>query len=191
MRLRLEGRGKIYFPSDFKMLGGADAVKMALSRLAEEKMIVRLAQGIYLYPKIDPELGILMPSIETIATALAKRDRARIIPSGVQAMQMLGLTTQVPLKVTYLTDGSPRRLKMGTRTITFKRVSPRQLAMKGKITTLVAQALQALGKENVTSETKALVHNALKQENPKFLQHDIALAPEWIAKIMRGIVENN
>lgn len=188
-KIKSKGRGAIVFPSDLKSLGSPDAVKMALSRLAKEKVIVRLAQGIYLYPKIDPELGVLSASIESIAEAIARRDRARILPTGVLAMQMLGFSTQVPMKTIFLTDGSPRKIKVGHRSITFQRTSPRHLAMKGKITTLVVLGLQELGKAEVTNAVKSLVATALRRETKEILEHDILLAPAWVAKIMREAID--
>ncbi|MCD8500524.1 MAG: type IV toxin-antitoxin system AbiEi family antitoxin domain-containing protein, partial [Bacillaceae bacterium] len=95
--------------------GTSIAVRHALSRLCKSGLILRLAEGIYLYPKIDKELGlgVLYPSIDTIAKAIAKKDKARIVPTGVYALNRLGLSTQVPANAVYLTDGSPRRIKVG------------------------------------------------------------------------------
>lgn len=184
-------KGTIIMPTDFKSLGHADAVKMALSRLAKEKTIVRLAQGIYLYPQIDPELGTLSASIEAIAAALAKRDRARIVPSGAYAMNRLGFSTQVPMNVVYLTDGSPRKIQVGRRAITFRRASPRHLALKGKISSLVVIGLQALHQDEVTPAIRRIVADALRQERPKDVAHDILLAPERVAKIMREALDKD
>ncbi len=187
-KIKAKGRGSIILPNDFKVLDNPDAVKMALSRLAKEQVILRLAQGIYLYPKIDPELGTLVPSIEEVAKALAKRDRVKITPSGIQAMHMLGFTTQVPMQVVYLTDGSPRKIKVGKRTITFKRKSPKQMALKGKYSSLVIQGLQELGMDNVTKAIKDLSKAALEKENAELLRHDMMIAPEWVAKILRELM---
>ncbi|HEX2901256.1 MAG TPA: DUF6088 family protein [Bacteroidia bacterium] len=183
-KIKSKGRGAIVFPSDLKSLGNPDAVKMALCRLAKEKVIVRLAQGIYLYPKIDPELGVLSASIESIAEAIARRDRARILPTGDFAMNRLGFSTQVPMNFVFLTDGSPRSVQIGRSTIKFKRSSPKHLTLKGKISSLVILGLESLGSQNVTPEIKQIVANALRREEPKILAHDIQLASARVARIM-------
>ena len=190
-RVKSKRKGSVFFADDFKAIGSPDAVKMALSRLAKEGIVVRVAQGIYLYPKVDPEMGRLSASIESIAAAIAKRDRARILPTGVLAMQMLGFSTQVPMKSVFLTNGSPRKIQLGRRTITFKRTSAKHLAMKGKVTTLVVLGLQELGQSSVTHEIKSLVASALRRETKAILEHDMLLAPVWIAQIMREAIQQN
>src|SRR5690554_2410928 len=92
-------KGNILFVDNFLNLGNPENIKKALYRLTnEKKILIRLAHGIYLYPKIDEELGILYPSTEEIAEAIAKRNKARIIPTGIYALNRLGLSTQVPMK---------------------------------------------------------------------------------------------
>ena len=120
-------RGSVIFVDDFLDKGNHESVKKALLRLKEKEVLVRLAHGIYLYPKVDKELGVLFPSIEEIAKAIARRDKVSIVPTGVQALSKFGLSTEVPTKVVYLTDGSARTVKIGKRTITFKKASPKNL----------------------------------------------------------------
>ena len=141
-RLERFERGRILFPSDFKDLASIATINQTLSRLTKQGILRRLGQGVYQYnPKIDKELGILNPSLEEIAEAIAKRDMVRIIPTGIYALQKLGLSTQMPMQAVYLTDGAPRKIKVGKRIITFKKTSPKKLLIKGKIDQLVIQAL--------------------------------------------------
>ncbi len=184
-RIRSRRRGSVFFADDFTAIGSPDAVKMALSRLAKEGTVVRVAQGIYLYPKVDREMGRLSASIESIAAAIAKRDRARIIPTRVEALNRVGLSTQVPVNAVYLTDGSPRNIKIGKRSILLKKTSPKLLAMKGKISTLAIQAVQALGKDNVTEKERRVIAGVVEKEDPRLLRHDLDLAPAWVAKVIR------
>ena len=135
-------KGSVLFVDDFLDYGSSESIKKALLRLKEKGLLVRLAHGIYLYPKTDKELGILFPSTEEIAKAIARRDKSRIVPTGVQALNKLGLSTQVPMKVVYLTDGATRSIKVGKRTITFKNTSPKNLLAQGEISSLVIQALK-------------------------------------------------
>jgi hypothetical protein len=162
----------------------AESVKKALLRLNEKETIVRLAHGIYLYPKVDKELGILFPSTEDIALAIARRDKVRIIPTGVQALNKLGLSTQVPMKLVYLTDGGTRNIKVGKRTISFKNTSPKNLFMKGEISSMVIQALKTIGNSQLDDSTLLKIQNILKKEKKDNIINDAKLAPVWISKIL-------
>ena len=110
-----EQEGKIVFSTDYAELGTPEAIKKSLIRLCERNVIVRLAHGIYYKPKFDKELGLgmLLPSLDDIAQAIARRDHSRIVPTGDYALNSLGLSTQVPANAVYLTDGSPRRISVG------------------------------------------------------------------------------
>ena len=173
-------KGAIVFVSDFAAFGTAENVKKVLLRLEKKQLLVRLAHGIYLYPKIDKELGILYPSTESIAEAIAKRDKIRIIPTGIYALQQLGISTQIPMNVIYLTDGAPRKIKVGKRTITFKKTVPKNLAIKNKILSNIVQGLKELGKENITDEVKQKINQALEKVPVKALKEEILNAPVWV-----------
>ena len=101
----------------------------------------------------------------------------------------LGLSTQVPLNVIYLTDGAARKIKIGNRTITFKKTTPKNLAAIGEIDKLLIQALRTIGKDNVTENEIEKIQQLLKKEKPAHLQHDIRLAPDWIRKIMLPVLK--
>lgn len=177
-------RGSILFSDDFQKLQNPGAVKVALHRMVNRGNIRRMARGIFAKPKYSDLVGEILPTTEEIAKAIAKRDRARILPTGSYAMHVLGLTNQIPLKLVYLTDGSPRKITIGKRTIQFKKTTPKNLALKGEISKIVIQALREIGKDKATKEELSKIHSLLKQENKKIVKHDIALAPQWIAEIM-------
>lgn len=179
-------RGSILFPSNFDDMGNVEVVKKSLLRLENKKFLVRLAHGIYLHPKQDKLLGILYPTIEEIAIAIAERDKARIIPTGITALNKLGLSTQIPMNIVFLTDGAPRSIVVGKRTIKFKRTSPKNLAVKGEITSLIIQALKEIGKDSVTAEQLEKIKIHLKKERQEIIEHDAKLAPVWISKIMKN-----
>ncbi len=181
--LKSHPNGSVLFVDDFLDYGNHESVKKALLRLKEKEILVRLAHGIYLYPKIDKELGLLFPSTEDIAKAIARRDKARIVPTGIQALNKLGLSTQVPMKIVYLTDGAARSIKVGKRTITFKNTSPKNLLAKGEISSLVIQALKTIGQSKIDDETALKIHMLLKKEEKEKIINDAKLAPAWINKI--------
>ncbi len=184
-RIKKRGRGSILFPADFYTIGSTEAVKKILLRLEKQGLLTRLAFGIYLYPKQSKLLGNITPSLEEITKAIAKRDKARIVPTGSYALNALGLSTQVPLNAVYLTDGAARKVKVGKRTILFKKASPKNLAAVGTISGLAIQALKAIGEGKVSIEEEQQILKLLKKEPKGTLSQDIALAPEWIKIIMK------
>lgn len=177
-------KGSILFVDDFLDFGNPESIKKALFRLEGKGLLVRLAHGVYLYPKTDKDLGLLYPSVEQIAIAIAKRDKARIIPTGVQALNKLGLSTQIPLKVVFLTDGAARSIKIGKRTITFKKTSPKNLLAKGEMSSLVIQALKSIGQDKIEDDILIKLLAILKKEKKEIILHDAKLAPAWINKIL-------
>ena len=190
--IQVKGRGSIFFPSDFTSYGEVKAVGKSLERLTAKGDIVRLARGIYLYPEIDTVLGlgVLMPTIEQIAETIARRDKARIVPTGIYAMNKLGLSTQVPMNVVYLTDGAPRKVSLGNgRSIQFKYTTPRNLAFTNPLAMLVTFALKEVGKDNVTEDIIKRIKSVLQKERKENILADEALMPAWIRNITRKAYE--
>lgn len=120
-RIELQGENTLYRVRDFADMNNDGLVTRALSRLEKEGMLVRISQGIYLYPMRN-RFGILKPSIDDIAVAIAQKDKAGIIPSGLTALNKLALSTQVTMNAVYLTDATAREIKIGNRTIVLKQL---------------------------------------------------------------------
>ena len=170
------GPNKIYMVSDFAHLNNDGLVTRALSRLEK----IRLSQGLYLCPSRN-KFGVLRPSIEDIAYAIAEKDKARIIPSGLTALNKLGLSTQVTMNAVYLTDATARELTIGNRKIIFKRSAPRNFAYKTDLFPLIVAAMKELGKDNVTDEQVAIIKQAIeKYGSPDEIKYDYSIAPQWI-----------
>ena len=178
----------LIFLSDFRGIGTEAAIKKALSRLVQKGVLKRAAHGIYYIPKIDPLLGELHPGGEEVAMMLAKKEKIRIRPAGAFALNKLGLSTQVPTRLVYITDGPPRQLKMGKLEIKFKATSHKKLATTGKISALVIQALEELDLNNIDESRTARIKQLLLTEDPKKLKHDLTLAParihDYIVKLL-------
>lgn len=183
--IKSEPKGSLVLPDDFLSYGSSEAIRKALGRLEKKQFIVRVAQGIYVRPKVSKFIGPLLPTAEEVADAIAKRDHLRTLPTGSYALNALGLSTQVPMNIVLLTDGSPREIKVGKRKIKFKKTTPKNLMAKGKISRLAIQALKELGNGKVSEQEEKKVIDILKKEDEKDLKHDIALAPVWIQKIMK------
>ena len=178
-------RGVLLFPEDFSKYGSSEAVRLALHRLEKQEIIKRVAQGIYARPIISKYVGEVLPSAEIVAKGIAKRDRIRIVPTGAYALNALGLSTQIPMKLVFLTDGAQREIKIGQQSIKFKKTTPKNLLAKGEISSLVLQALREIGISKITLEEEEKIIELLKKEKPGNLEHDIQLAPVWIKKIMQ------
>lgn len=184
-KIKKARRGSLYFTSDFMAYGNSKAVSKALERLVDKAELKRVSRGIYSRPKTSKLIGEIIPSKEEVAKAIAKRDKARIIPAGSYALNVLGLSTQVPVNAVFLTDGAARKIKLDYGIITFKRTTPRNLASVGKLSGLVIQALKEIGKGKLEVWEEDKIIQILKKEDKSKLKHDIKMAPEWIRLIMR------
>lgn len=184
-------KGSILFITDFAEFGTSENVKKVLLRLEKKELLIRLAHGIYLYPRKDKVLGTLFPSTEDIAKAIAKRDKARIISTGSYALQQLGISTQIPMNIVYLTDGAPRKIQIGKRTITFKKTTPKNLTIKDRIMNNIVQGLKELGKGNVDNIAKSQIKKALKRVSFENIKEDSNTAPVWIKEQILELISEN
>jgi len=183
--------GSIFFPEDFASIGSDESIRQALSRICKAGTIIRLSKGIYLYPVIDEELGVFFPSVERIAKAIAKRDKSRIIPTGAFALNRLGLSTQVPMNVIFLTDGITRKINIGNQTITFKHTHPKSLSFRGKVTPLAVAALKEIGNGKASQEELLKIKKAIQSEPEETAIFDAYLAPRWITDILLTLIKSS
>lgn len=189
IKIKKAKRGTLFFVENFVKIANAKTVNKALERMVKTGELQRLSKGIYYRPANSKLIGELTPNIETVVLAIAKRDKARIVPTGSYALNQLGLSTQVPTNFIYLTDGSARKLIIGNSRITFKKTSPKNVSAVGEISGLVIQALKTIGKDNVKFNEIEHIQNLLKKEKHTRLEHDIRLAPAWIREIMLPVLK--
>ncbi|MFD3408331.1 DUF6088 family protein [Aquirufa sp. HETE-83D] len=180
--------GDIFFPAEFRMLGTDDAIKMALSRLVKENTIERLANGVYFIPQFHHLIGRIKPSLEMIANAIASRDHIQIKPTGMSALNKLGLSEQVPTRHVYITNGQPRTYHVAENEIHFKSASPKKLALKGPISSLIILAMDEMGQSEFDETLASKIKGLLKKEDAMLLENDMMLAPSWIAKELYSII---
>lgn len=188
-KIRRSRKGQILFLSDFRGMGSDAAIRKSLSRLSKEKKIKRIAHGIYLLPIIDPVVGEVIPSMEKIAEAIAKKEHVRIKPVGSFALHKLGLSTQIPMKLVYLTDGPAKSIKIGRTIIKFKATTPKKFSLEGKLSSLLIQALEELGTEHLDETTRKRIKGLLKKEDQRILMKDIKLAPTNISEFIFSILK--
>jgi hypothetical protein len=181
-------RGWVFTPQDFSDLAGNSSILMALSRLAKEKTIRRLAHGIYDYPIIHPKLGPIYPSAEEIARAAVRRHKTKLLPTGAYAANLAGISQQVPAKIVFFNSSIRRIIKMANMTIELKQTTPRNMATAGHITGIIIQALKHTGKEEFDNNQFTSLKKKLSAENLKQIKKDIRYAsPAWIADILRKL----
>jgi hypothetical protein len=189
-KIKNHKRGKIFFADDFVLLGSADSIRQALQSLQKSGLLVRVATGIYSYPKLNKFEWLnekyILPTIDEIAHAIAKRDKIRIVPTGVYALNALGLSTQVVMNVVYITDGAARRIQVGGgRGILFKHTSEiRRLSFKSELLMLIDSSLREIGEGKVLPHELEIIKEKLKYATQKDIDRDIDLMPIWVREIV-------
>lgn len=182
--------GSVFTPKDLVDLAPRGSVDVALSKMTSEGRIRRLSRGLYEVPKYSGLLGgPLSPDSDQIARAIARRYRWRIVPDGALAANMLGLSTQVPARICYLSDGPTRQVKVGRQTIRFKHARPKQMGVASTASALVIQALRHLGEEGVSLEAIAVLRTRLSSSEQRRLIRDARLSSDWIHGVARQIAE--
>jgi len=184
-------RGWVFTQVHFRDLGNDPGIRKTLQSLCDRGVLQRIARGLYLYPKTHPKLGVLSPTSDQVALALAGKDDLRIQPSGAYAANLLGLSEQVPAKVVFLTDGTNRKIKVGNQEIILKQTTPKNMATAGRTSGLVIQALRYLGKNHVDDAVVDTLARRLSPDDRRELIKDIRHAPAWIGAIFRRLAEGN
>ena len=185
--IRKRGKGAVFVPADFLDIGSRDAIDVALHRLVRQGTIRRLARGVYDLPRHHAMLGLLAPSAEEIARAMAGRDRTRIQPTGAYAANVLGLSEQVPAKAVFLTDGQARTVKIGPTTIQLRRTTPKNMETAGRLSGLLIQALRELGEEHITQARRDHLKRTIPATKRRELLKDLRFAPTWMHPIFREL----
>jgi Family of unknown function (DUF6088) len=176
---RAKGPGAVFTPTDFLNLGSRAAIDQALSRLAKNGKLRRLARGLYDYPRVHPQFGPLAPSPHAVAQAFARETGSNLQVAGAQAANALGLSTQVPARSVYLTDGPSRRVALGKRIIDVRHASPKHLVAPGSLAGTFVQALRHLGPDS----TSAVIDAAAQRLTPsdrRTLAKGAKQAPAWM-----------
>jgi hypothetical protein len=190
-RIRTQDRGKVFIPKDFLDLGSRAAADQSLSRLVRGGEVQRLGRGLYHYPQMNERLGIpLAPDLDEIADALGRQTGSRIVPSGAVAANRLGLSTQVPAKPVYLTDGRTRQVRIGSTVIQLRHAAPKELPVGSRTSAMVFQALRYLGQAAVDEQVIARLRRSLSAEQRQELLRDARYTTDWIAAVVRQIAQD-
>ena len=189
LRRQIEKRlpGAVFVTREFLDLGSRAAVDEALSRLAHEGVIRRLGRGLYDFPRLHPVFGPVPADPDQIAAALARKTGSRLQSAWGQAANALGLSTQVPARAVYLTDGRRRSVQVGGQTIELRHAEPRSLAGAGRTEGMVIQALRHLGPEQINAEVIGRLRQTLTAREKAALGREALNAPEWLVPTLQEI----
>ena len=182
--------GTLFFNTSFPEYDD-EYVGKILSDLVKSGDLHHLSRGVYL--KTDQtRFGLVYPPVSEIASAIAERDKAQILPTGATALNLLGLSTQMPMNPVFLTSGSARTITVDGRMITFKRAVPKNFAIKGKIRSLIVQALKYIGENNITEEDRLAIGDLIRRDTDIVnLSEDLQMMPSWIRKFFVNALKSN
>lgn len=190
LRKRIEAmpEDSVLFRSDFPEYH-SEFVGETLAELTKEGVLVKLAQGIYAKPRMS-RFGAVLPSVEKIVQAIAVRDNAKVLPSGMTVLNALGLSTQVPMNYTYLTTGSERTVKLTNRQVVLKRGVPKNFWYETRLIALLVQALKTLKQENVGQEELQIIRSLIEKEPDKeTLAKDVDKMPAWMKRLIKPMLK--
>ena len=191
--LRSWERGRFVFTDDFASLESQGSVRIGLCQLVKDGVLHRIARGIYYYAGITGDINVktsfVMPSEETIAYAVAERERIRIIPYGDQAAKKLGITGMSISMLKYLTDGAPRVINLAKgRKIYFNHTSEvKMFDFCNETMQMISSAIRALGADMIGEREKQILQEAIRKVPDKEFEKDITIPPAWVQAIMLEI----
>ena len=191
--LRSWERGRFVFTDDFASLESQGSVRIGLCQLVKDGVLHRIARGIYYYAGITGDINVktsfVMPSEETIAYAVAERERIRIIPYGDQAARQLGITGMSISSLKYLTDGAPRVINLAKgRKIYFNHTSEvKMFDFCNETMQMISSAIRALGADMIGEREKQILQEAIRKVPDKEFEKDITIPPAWVQAIMLEI----
>lgn len=180
--------GEVFVASDFNDIASSDVANKSLFRLSKSGVVRRIMRGVYEYPEYSDFLKeYIAPSPDKVAHALARNFGWTIVPSGDTALNLLGLSTQVPAVWLYVSDGTYKEYSFSNVTIKFKRTTNKEISKISYKTALVIQALKALGKERIADTTMEKISTLLTKEEKKSMLIEAKYATSWIYDMIKMI----
>ncbi|MBY5051978.1 MULTISPECIES: DUF6088 family protein [Bacillota] len=181
---------KVFFANDFLDIASNATVRQILKRLSDEDKIKRVIDGFYYNPRYSELIGEYEEvSIHELALAIARKYNWNIAPYNSTALNLLGLSTQVPTHYKYISSGRYKEYKIGDTILEFKKVNPGEIANMSLKTATVIQAIKSLGKENITNEVIQKIRENLTEKERIDLANESKSVPSWIYEVIREICE--
>ena len=190
-RISKEADGSVFVLSDFSDIAEASAVRKAITRIENDKTLIRIMRGVYYKPEYNALLGeAVAPSPDAVAHAIARNFGWTVVPCGDTALNLLGLSTQVPSQWVYVSDGAYKEYSFDNTVISFKKTANKEISNVSYKTALVIQALKAYGKENITNEILNRLQKALSNEEKQQMFIESKSVTAWIYEYIRAICKN-
>jgi len=186
-RIFARHRGWVFTARAFANVGSRAAVDQALSRLHRRGEIRRLARGLYEFPRIHPRIGVLSPSPDAVAKAVAEKTHSRLLVSEAAAANMLGISTQVPAQNVFLTDGPSRTVRIGRQEIVLKHAAPSKMVGAGSEAGVVIQAVRSFGPLGTGEIPVKSISEKLPPPVKADLRRLASAAPAWSQPILKKI----
>lgn len=183
--------GSVFVSTDFTDITDKKTVNMGLIRLADEGLIKKILFGVYYKPEYNELLGeTVAPSPNKVAHALARNFGWTIVPCGDTALNLLGLSTQVPSQWVYVSDGAYKEYSFDNTVIKFKRTTNKEISKVSYKTALTIQALKALGKENITEQVISRLKKILTDEEKEKMLAESKSATSWVLELIKVICKD-
>ena len=181
---------KVFINNDFLDIAGNETVRRTLNQLVSENKIKRVINGFYYNPIYSELIGEYEAvSIHELALAIARKYNWNIAPYNSTALNLLGLSTQVPTHYKYISSGRYKEYKIGDTVLEFKKVNPGEIANMSLKTATGIQAIKSLGKENITSEVIQKIRENLSEKERIDLMNESKSVPAWVYEVIREICE--
>ena len=180
--------GTVFVATDFVDISDKTSINTYLTRLDEKKSLQRIMRGVYYKPEYNDFLGeYVAPEPDAVAHALARNFGWTIVPCGDTALNLLGLSTQIPAAWVYVSDGTYKEYTYEQTTIKFKRTTNKEISKLSYKTALVVQALKALGKDNVDDTVLTKLKSNLTESEKQALLTEAKAATSWIYEYIKLI----
>ena len=190
-RIRARGKGCVFTTKQFMLdSDNSGTVRTALTRLVQKRIIRRLGHGLYDFPVVHPKLGLLAPRVERVIEAIKKVEAIEVQPTGAYAANLLGLSTQVPMKIQLYTNGPKKTITFGRQVLVLKPTTPKNMVGAGTKAGLILHALRYIGKDDVTPEVIEQLKKHCSPSDLKSLSAQARFAPMWIAAIFNELIDH-
>lgn len=189
---RIYGRGKswVFSGVDFLPEFKRWEIDRSLADLATGGKIRRILPGLYYFPKYSELLKeFVAPNIPDVAEALARKYNWNIFPEGNTALNYLGLSTQVPAKYAYISNGSARKYKIGNMTLEFLHRVPTESMITDKNTMLVVQAIKAFGQAHIDDKFIQQLTSRFSPDEWKKIKKHASKTTGWVYEIITKIAD--
>ena len=166
------------------------AINQALSRLTRKKTIMRVGRGLYAWPRFSALMNdTVPPSVNALAHAWARKNGLRIIPFGAYAANLLGLSTQVPAKYVYYTNGSTQRVRLGGMEVQFLNRGPKTMEVNGQLVAHIIQAMRYMGKSKMTPDVISQLRRVVRADNRAEIKRGLKQAAGWMQPVLQSLIQ--